>query len=277
MDVVNVDKKQGIVKSETVDDNEIYIPDDTIHLSDGDVYRKLFTLWHDDIPSDEEGDLPVALIPTDLMLSRTIPMPSFRITWDMWGHKYEVVFNLKKTMLTLIMFDMHSMGHIVVDTILIDEADGRGEHWAFRTNETLTPKIVLQNNSKDSIERNTRMLLCLWYGIQVLLLNPQSKVLFKNPYIEKQYTRVGKGKERKRVVKYVRKHYITPEGIDEALYGHSHRDFERKTMAWYVIGHWRQYKNGTRKFIKGYWKGPLREMKRSLDGGRIRQLAIQEV
>ena len=89
---------------------------------------------------------------------------------------------------------------------------------------------------------------------------------------EKVYEREGKGRERKRVVRYVRKHYITADDVDEVLYGKGHRDFERKTMAWYVIGHWRQYQNGTRKFIKGYWKGPLREMKRNFDGGRLREI-----
>jgi hypothetical protein len=32
-------------------------------------------------------------------------------------------------------------------------------------------------------------------------------------------------------------------------------------MLWWVIGHWREYKNGKRVFIKGYWKGPGRYSK----------------
>ena len=256
--------------------NEIIIPDDEIVIKNGDVYRKLFTLWHEDISPKEEGDLPVAPVPIDLMLTRTIPLPCFQIVWNMWDKLCVVLFNLTKTSVRVYITDgsWEQPLHVSVELILMDKEDGKGPRWAWEIMDKLTSPEVIRD--KDVIENNVHLVMCLWYGIQVALLNPRLQVLLKNPTKEKVYTRQGKGKDRKRVVKYVRKHYITPEGIDEALYGKGHRDFDRKTMAWYVIGHWRQYKNGTRKFINGYWKGPLREMKRNLDGGRIRQLAIQE-
>jgi hypothetical protein len=39
------------------------------------------------------------------------------------------------------------------------------------------------------------------------------------------------------------------------------RGFVRKSMIWYVTGHWREYKSGKRIFIQGYWKGALRHSK----------------
>ena len=42
--------------------------------------------------------------------------------------------------------------------------------------------------------------------------------------------------------------------------------------AWYVIGHYRHYKNGKTGWVNGYWKGALRETKKSFDEGRQRIL-----
>ena len=44
------------------------------------------------------------------------------------------------------------------------------------------------------------------------------------------------------------------------------REYERHTLVWYVIGHWRNYGSGKRVFIQPYWKGALRNLKMSLDG-----------
>jgi hypothetical protein len=47
--------------------------------------------------------------------------------------------------------------------------------------------------------------------------------------------------------------------IDKAF---EKRGFIRRSMIWYVTGHWREYKKtGKRIFIQGYWKGALRDMK----------------
>lgn len=106
--------------------------------------------------------------------------------------------------------------------------------------------------------------LITWYGIQVALLHPTVKDVFRNPTTVPVYTsgsRQGKGR---RVVRYIRKHVINAEGLRAASC--TGREYERHTLVWYVIGHWRNYGSGKRVFIQPYWKGALRNLKMSLDG-----------
>lgn len=237
--------------------NEIIVPDDKIYM-DKECRCKLLSLWTpDSFEALITAPHPYCSTPTDLHEQGTIPLPHFIIQTDY----VELLFNTYENGVGILTPRL---------TIFCELKDGTWEGRMWKNDGTPFEEVITQNVA-DTIVWG---FLNDWYGIQILLLNPQCQSIMENPTKEKIYTRVGTGKDRKRVVKYVRKHYITAEGIDEALYGHGHKDFERKTMAWYVIGHWRQYKNGTRKFINGYWKGPLREMKRNLDGGRIRQLAI---
>ena len=239
--------------------NEIVVPDDKIYM-DKECRCKLLSLWtKDGFDALMQANHPYCFTPTDLIEQKTIPLPHIFFETE-YGE---------------FLVNTYENGVGILTPKLTVFCEYKEHTWEGRVwNNDGTPFECDDQNLIDTIVWG---FLNDWYGVQVLLLNPICKSIMKNPVKEKMYTRVGTGKDRKRVVKYVRKHYITAEGIDEALYGHGHRDFERKTMAWYVIGHWRQYKNGTRKFINGYWKGPLREMKRNLDGGRVRQLAIQEV
>lgn len=240
-------------------------PSDSIYITD-ECDTKLLSLWHD-LEEVPEGYYPYVVPPTDIIESRTVSLPNFYLTYTKYPEPILINTN-ERGVLMVLPTDIILDYRIDNGTWTVEGMPGANCSQALwdRFLEDEEASKVLAYSALDT-----------WYGIQISLLHPQIQMLFKTPSKEKIYKREGSGKDRKRVVKYVHKHYITPEGIDEALYGHGHRDFERKTMAWYVIGHWRQYKNGTRKFINGYWKGPLREMKRNLDGGRIRQLVVQEV
>ena len=241
-------------------------PDDIIDI-DCECYCKLLSLWSGKDYEEmlkayrDRNVIDAKHIPTDLIMSKTVPLPNFYISW-MWPEN--LICN------TYNEADIMFMSSKICICCNFYEGQDKPEVYYL----PIDTDLPITKEDDEHIGDIAILLMDLWYGVQVALLNPQLQNILKNPIKEKIYTREGHGKDRKRVVKYVRKHYITAEDIDEALYGHGHRDFERKTMAWYVIGHWRQYKNGTRKFINGYWKGPLREMKRNLDGGRIRQLAI---
>ena len=104
-----------------------------------------------------------------------------------------------------------------------------------------------------------------WYGIQIALLHPQIKSVFQNPStiaVSPQGTK-KKHKRGKRKTVYVKRHVINADDLVRTTAGAS---VERHTLVWYVIGHWRTYKNSGKKiFIKPYWKGPLRELKQNLD------------
>lgn len=109
-----------------------------------------------------------------------------------------------------------------------------------------------------------------WYSVQIMLLHPQLKTVFNHPTKMKvKDTITRKQTNGRRITKYVKRHAITLDSIDDAM-KISDKTINRKTLAWWVIGHYRTYKNGTKKFIQGYWKGPLRSTKRNYDEIRER-------
>lgn len=239
--------------------NNLIIPDDTLYI-DIEAYHKLLTLWNKDVPPVPRDSPPGAVlsvpVPTDIHFAKTIPLPHLMVNFDGQGF----LFNTCEDGV-LIVNKNFSVAEYIVGV-------GAEMRWAWSKSDIVPNRL---SGESTALKEIAGILLALYYSVQILLLNPKTKTLLSHPQKEKTYIREGTGKERKRVVKYVRKHYITTNDIDDAL-GISDKNFERKTMAWYVIGHWRQYKNGTRKFIQGYWKGPLRGMKRSLDDGRVRLL-----
>ena len=82
------------------------------------------------------------------------------------------------------------------------------------------------------------------------------------------------GKSNKRT-KYIEYHRFNTEDIKEGIYGSKNSQYNRKTMVWYVIGHWRYYKNtGKKIFINPYWKGPMREIKNNNINTRKRDIEL---
>ncbi len=117
--------------------------------------------------------------------------------------------------------------------------------------------------------------LSIWYGIQISLLHPQLKTIFQHPRTEVVYDPKARNKKngKRRCTRYIRVHTIKSNEIAGALY---HPNYTRKTLAWYVIGHWRTCRNGKRIFVNGFWKGALRDMHRNLDEGRERKVLPAE-
>lgn len=120
-------------------------------------------------------------------------------------------------------------------------------------------------------------LLATWYGIQVALLHPHVQEIFKKPQRMKiQGSSSCKEQKHKRKTKYIRKHYVNFGVLNDQHSTSEQRSFDRKCLAWYVIGHWRHYSNGTKTFIQPYWKGVLRDIKSNMDGDE-RQRQIDDV
>lgn len=111
--------------------------------------------------------------------------------------------------------------------------------------------------------------LDIWYGLQIALQHPQIKDVFNTASSSVDVAKGNTSPSKKRKTQYIKKHYKNGK-ISKIIEAHRHR----KTLCWYVIGHWRNYKNGRFIFINGYWKGPLREAKRNLDEGRERIIAV---
>lgn len=115
-------------------------------------------------------------------------------------------------------------------------------------------------------------ILKFWYIFQICLLNPPIKErLLKKRGKEKLGGSCLTEKKNGRKARYVR-YYQVEEDIFEFETATDERGFERRTLSWYVIGHWRNYASGKKSFVHGYWKGPMREAKRNLDKGRERVL-----
>lgn len=126
-------------------------------------------------------------------------------------------------------------------------------------------KIKLLQNG--SMRQECISLMETWYGIQIALLHPAVKDVFAHP----QRTAVdsaggGNHKKRKRKVKYIRKHILTLDKLEEVSQSKEQRKINRKCLAWYVIGHWRTYKSGKKVFVSPYWKGALRNLRKNADG-----------
>lgn len=111
-------------------------------------------------------------------------------------------------------------------------------------------------------------ILVIWYAIQVLLLNPDIK---KSDVLQQKgkekIPEVIFGKQiqnkRKRKTKYMKRLYFNSD-----FFG-TRKEFERHTLCWYVIGHYRKHGEG-KVWVNGYWKGPMRHAKKNLDEGRER-------
>lgn len=110
-------------------------------------------------------------------------------------------------------------------------------------------------------------LIRLWHGIQLMLLNPKTEEMLRQGKTSKQSKRVRKDGERKRVTYYIKRHYLDGEKIHNTL-----REFTRHCKAWYVVGHWRNLPSGGVTYVKGHWKGELRNLKRNIDSGRERKI-----
>ena len=117
-----------------------------------------------------------------------------------------------------------------------------------------------------------------WYGIQIALLHPTVREVFKKPNrIKNNEYRKANEIERKNIVKYIKVHYLDPAEIEEVLYDKSvnKQKIKRKALVWYVIGHWRTRADGKKIFVRPYWKGALREIKRALPE-REREVVIHQ-
>lgn len=114
-------------------------------------------------------------------------------------------------------------------------------------------------------------MLKLWYSIQILLLNPVTKENIMRKTGKKKSSGIClSSKKNGRKACYVKRHKI--EG-DIFRTGDDDSKTTRKTLCWYVVGHWRNYSNGKKSFVNGYWKGPMRQVKRNLDDGRTRTIS----
>lgn len=137
--------------------------------------------------------------------------------------------------------------------------------------------VFLQHNTKTSRVFDTYVkdiALLKWYILQLAMLNPITKDIFSNPSKIVKSNKAKSKKKNRRITTYKKIHIINAGDITNAIKNAG--TIERHCLCWYVIGHWRNYKNGNTVFIQGYWKGPLRETKKNHDDIRERKLEVKK-
>lgn len=124
--------------------------------------------------------------------------------------------------------------------------------------------------SSNRICHDLEQCLGLWYILQYSLLVPLIReYISKTKISDPRYKTSTKRKfteYRINFTKIKRNIAINPHKDSPEAKGHT-----IKKPIWYVTGHWREYKNGKRVFIQGYWKGPEREIG-EIDIPRMREI-----
>ena len=238
-------------------------PSDLVHFDD-DLLQKLFEML------EQIGINDVIGIPEDIFEEDTIPIPDVLITiekvdgdvvrivtGDGYGYfVYDVVGEPLRFVQRLCRYHDGESMKVVIDPFC-GYADNEDYMRLFMTKFDMTKYYIFMDQ-----------ILKLWYVLQILLLNPEVKnlVMKKDGKVKTRGACFTAAKDGRKA-RYVKRHLVHGD-----IFGEQKEDgtYERHTLCWYVIGHWREYQNGKKTFVKGYWKGPLRHSKKNLDKGRER-------
>lgn len=255
--------------------------------------NELIDLW-------EKGEHKNILVPSDLFWNGTIPLLDCEIEVDERERFFEkeniygklityrvVIFDdfIEKTK-TIEQNDTCDIGALIANVpgctgsiiVPIKIAEGLDciptpPRIGFMDLNESQKRILREKMSKATISRMIVSYLETWYGIQIALLHPTVKEVFRKPdKIPITGKRKIKSKAQNRKLKYIKCHVIDDSELKNAIYG-TNKTIERKALIWHVIGHWRTYKDGRKVFVKPYWKGKLRDDKR-LQETREREVVV---
>lgn len=210
----------------------------------------------------------------DIIWSKTIPLKDFITTVD---GPYRVRFCIFEDAVnaldeapvgkTLLVGAVQELGHNAFWLLGVAKGENRAEISVEHYNEN---GEVIGISQAEEVNLNIKNIWKFWHGVQLALLHPQVKEVFAKPKMAKERRRVKtESGERKRETWYIRRHVLNSDSVEHPI-----REINRQCLAWYVVGHWRHYKDGSVTWINGYWKGKLRELKRNVDLGRNRRVVV---
>ena len=225
-------------------------------------------------------------VPCDLLISNTIPIKDLKITLTdraensftsdihIWGcpdqetlQKEKVVsvgaiqISINEFVMIDVEYGKNTIYHGYVGIAYDDNASylkAFKQHMEWRRNYKFNTDGM---DCDEFVARYTGMMMEVFYTIQVALLHPTTKELFRKPSLSVVKDEKKKlSSKKKRVTKYVKKYYIDPKELDSITVAAKQTGSTRtySCLAWYVCGHWRKYKNGSQVFIQPYWKGVMR-------------------
>lgn len=244
--------------------------------------NELSDLWAD---TNEKDNL---LIPSDLFFAKTIPLMDFEIQIDeredggyLCNARISIFKDYEKIVDSMNLGDSEAVGCLYVELLPnevvrfpimiikgLDYIACAGIDLSLIKN--IHYKKAIENTTMADISKLYIPWLETWYGIQIALLHPTVKTIFKNPTMVKNRN-IKKRNQCNRPVKYIKHHYINKYDIKELK--NPTGNYERKSLVWWVIGHWREYKDGKKVFIHGYFKGALRDTK-NINSKRERQIVV---
>lgn len=266
---------------------ECYFPSDVINLTEQED-NMIIDLW-------EKGSKEKITIPSDLFFAGTIPLTDVKISVDERNSggvliKYRVIIfddyadraksaseECEATVgVILIPVGNTDNGEFIVPICVVKGVDFLPIAPIGFRNVSQRNQIALKNHlNQAQIGQMVISLLETWYGIQIALLHPEVKEVFQNPQTVRDYdgTKNKPKSNKKPRVRYIKKHIINKDELEKRIYG-TKKAIKRQALLWYVIGHWRTYKEGRKVFIQPYWKGALRNEK-SVVEAREREIVVK--
>ena len=269
MDISVIESLESVFEDTPITD-EIYLDDEQI--------GELFKLWQE--RSNVKKD---SRCPSDLFFADTIPLPNVTIYAE--NKKMELVLfpdrgmgfqgDTAMTVGAMRITDLRAVEFTkpcYYTTVISYEDINYMVGLPLGSRQCV--EALLDEVTKQSLVDIGNIMTNLWYTIQICLLNPVTQVIISKPTLVKLH---GKEKvemqKHDKKIKYIKRYYVRDEDITNALYG-GDRTINRKCLVWYVTGHWREYKTGKKVFIKGYWKGALRNTPPKDTEPRERELVI---
>ena len=258
-------------------------PNDYIRLKKPEMI-KMDSLWTRFLPSDATP-ADEFYIPSDLLLAGTIPLTDVVLDLEFDGdgkmYRFRVVIFENYREIIQAFFDSDSNETVMVGLCIRQFTEpGLGNEVGFPITvakdlnyinnvETMYYRGVPNGFHQETIPKMLAYILqsgamSVWYGIQLALLNPVTKEAFIKAGKEKYKDSISIGNAavyRKGPTRYIRRLNLHQENFDRLLQG-TGKSYERHTLAWRVIGHWRHYKNGQTIFIKPYWKGVMKDIQK---------------
>ena len=244
-------------------------PSDRIMLTFDDIHQ-LNRLWHESTPVADTG------APADILISGNIPLTDVELSIKKENSPIDayriVIFKNYQQIISendaarigaLIiyfgprqiacpLFVMHGINGIT----FVDDVGHIG----------MTEKMIREKKLPiNALLKMAGFVLNAWYGVMIALLHPVVKDVFRKGAKHKEkVTSIDAKGNRKRIVRYVKQRYIGTEKLIDAITGGG-QSRTYHALVWHVVGHWRRLPSGEKTFVRPYWKGAMRNLKRNLD------------
>ena len=248
------------------------------------------------IPKDCVGDRPdLVMIRGDIFVAGTVPSPNIELCYG--DTRARILILDKDVIMNIIKENKNEdrpfyIGKVEIITPTDTDKGPQKIEIALSMFSNLvlewSPIIRVSNvifNASDDVLQILAVEACkirdlffsAYYGIQIALLNPVIAERFHRetiPYEDK--TPISrKGNKKKPPKRYVKR--ITIDDLSDIEFSREKKAHHIKEPFWWVSGHWREYKSGKKIFIKGYWKGILRDAAEDIQSTpREREIVFEE-